>query len=262
MTAHTGNTVLGVPGARVPAAGGGVPGRGPIRHGAPRTPGHGAAASSTQDILSSIPASLVAAVIRPVAGRMIREMIKEIRECVPAYAQPLEGEFGRILVTSVERAVLQIAEGIGKPRVDRKRWEEWFRHVGRVEFHEGRSMDSLQTAVRISTLVGWRHIRAAGVAIGIPTDTLFTFADALFQYGDELCSVAIAGYAEAQARASGTMERRRQRLLKLLLSGDPASAQSIADLAGVTDWALPEQVAVVALEYRDDQQQLPVSSLG
>jgi hypothetical protein len=257
MTAQISNRAVGTPAAQVPLARRpGMPAARPGQHrGLPPQ-------GTTQEILSSIPASQVAAVIRPVLGRMIREMIKEIQEGVPAYAQPLQGEFGKILVTCVERAVLQVAEGIGKPQIDKRQWEDWFRHVGKVEFHEGRSMDSLQTAVRIGTRVGWRHIRAAGAAIGIPTETLFSFADVLFQYGDELCAVAIAGYSEAQARASGTMERRRQRLLKLLLSGEPASAQSIADLASVTDWELPERVAVVALEYREDQHQLPESSLG
>lgn len=218
--------------------------------------------ASSQDILSSIPASQIRAILRPVAGRMIKEIIQEIREGVPAYAQPLEGNFGKVLVTSVEKAVLQVAEGIGKNTVDTSAWADWFRHVGRLEFLEGRSMDAMQTAVRIGTRVGWRHIRAAGVAVGTPTNTLFTFADALFQYSDEISSVAIAGYTEAQSRANGTMERRRQQLLKLLLSPEPTSAQSLADLVDATDWTLPERVAVVALEYREDQHQLPASTLG
>ena len=42
----------------------------------------------------------------------------------------------------------------------------------------------------------------------------------------------------------------------------PPSPQSLADLAGTTDWPLPERVAVVALEYREDQHQLPSVTLG
>jgi DNA-binding PucR family transcriptional regulator len=51
-------------------------------------------------------------------------------------------------------------------------------------------------------------------------------------------------------------------LLKLLLSEQPASPQAIADLAAVSDWTVPAQIAVIALEYREDQHRLPATSMG
>ncbi len=72
----------------------------------------------------------------------------------------------------------------------------------------------------------------------------------------------ITAATEAQARASSTIERRRQRLLRLLLAEQPAARQTLADLAHSADWNLPDNVAVIAIEYREDQHRLPASALG
>jgi DNA-binding CsgD family transcriptional regulator len=217
---------------------------------------------TADELLAQIPRERFAAYLRPLVSRMIRDMIAEIQSGVPAYRKPLEGKFGKVLVTGVERAVLRVVDCLGKAEpIDKSAWEEWFRYAGRIEFREGRSMDSLQAAVRIGSRVGWRHLRAGGVALGIPTEILMDFADALFTYSDELCTVALAGYTQAQTQASGTIERRRQQLLKLLISDAPSSPQTIADLARASSWTVPEQVAVIALEYRQDQHQNPPSGL-
>lgn len=217
---------------------------------------------TADELLAKIPRERFAAYLRPLVGRMIRDMIREIQVGVPAYDKPLKGKFGKVLVTGVERAVLRVVESLGKAEpVDKTAWEEWFRYAGRVEFVEGRSMDSLQAAVRIGCRIGWRNLREGGVALGIPTDVLMGMADALFTYADELCSVALAGYAEAQSQASGTIERRRQQLLQQLVSDGPSSPQTITDLAAASGWTVPERVAVIALEYRADQFQNPPSGL-
>ncbi|GAA5108761.1 helix-turn-helix domain-containing protein [Haloechinothrix salitolerans] len=72
----------------------------------------------------------------------------------------------------------------------------------------------------------------------------------------------ITAATEAQARASSTIERRRQRLLRLLLTEQPSSRQTLADLAHSADWELPDMVAVIAIEYREDQHRFPASALG
>lgn len=221
-----------------------------------------AKATTSQELLARIPRKELQAYLRPLVTRMIRDMIQEIREGVPAYSKPLEGKFGKVLVTGVERAVLQVVANLDNPNPDRSAWDTWFRYAGRIEFIEGRTMDSLQTAVRIGTRVAWRHLREAGKALNLSNDTLFAFADALFRYCDELSTVAIAGYTEAQAEASGTIERRRQQLLKLLIADQPSPPDKLAALATTAHWPLPERLAVAAVEYRDDQYQLPARSLG
>ncbi|MGH3433178.1 MAG: PucR family transcriptional regulator [Thermocrispum sp.] len=217
---------------------------------------------TADELFAEFPRERLAAYLRPIVGRMIRDMIAEIQTGVPAYSKPLEGKFGQVLITGVEQAVRQVVDNLGKPGpVDKQVWQDWFHHAGRIEFLEGRTMDALQSAVRIGTRVAWRNVQEAGKALNVPTDSLFKFADALFAYSDELCGLAFEGYTQAQAEASGTIERRRQQLLKLLVSSAPASRQTIADLAAATNWPMPEQVAVIALQYSDEQFGQPLRDL-
>lgn len=185
---------------------------------------------------------------------MIAEIVREIRDGVPAYDQPQDDKAMQTLVSSVERALRRLADGIGKPQTDRTTSDDWFRRIGRMEFFAGRSMDSVQTAIRIGTRVAWRHLWAAGASAGVPSSTFNTLADALFHYADELSLAAIAGHAEAQARVSGTRERRRQRLLRMILSDPPIAPLAIEELATEVGWQVPDRVAVVVLEARSGQR--------
>ncbi|HEU5470509.1 MAG TPA: helix-turn-helix domain-containing protein [Actinophytocola sp.] len=212
-------------------------------------------------IWSSIPRDL-AVRLRPMTGVMVQDAIREIQRNVPAYDQPLRGKFREVLVGAVEMAITKCFDDICDPDTEQTDWKAVFRYSGKVEFMEGRTMDSLQTAVRIGARVAWRHISVMGRRMGVPTDLLFTVADAIFAWVDELSTVAIEGYTEAQAHASGALERRRKQLLKLILAEPPAGRQQLVDLAATTDWTMPDRVAVVALEYFDDQHHRPAVSLG
>ncbi|MPY96959.1 MAG: PucR family transcriptional regulator [Actinophytocola sp.] len=217
---------------------------------------------TAQEILATIPPSQIAVIVRPVAGRMITEIVKEVRAGVPAYSQSRDDELTQTLVSSVERAVRRLIDGKDKPRTDGRTNEDWFRRIGRMEYYAGRSMDSLQTAVRIGTRVAWRHLWRAGAAAGVPSSTFNTLADALFHYTDELSSAAIAGHSEAQARANGTAERIRQRLVRMLLADPPISPQAIADLAEDAGWTVPDAVALVAIDKQQGQGPLHTISFG
>ncbi|CRK57249.1 regulatory protein [Alloactinosynnema sp. L-07] len=198
----------------------------------------------------------------PMTPQLVMSAVQEIQRSVPDYAKPLQGKFREVLVGAVDMAVVKCFENICDPNTPQADWDAAFRYAGRVEFLEGRTLDALQTAVRVGARVVWRQLSAAGRSIGLPHDALFNLADAIFAWVDELCSAAIAGYTAAQARSSGALERRRRQLLKLLLADPPATRQSIVDLAGATDWDLPARVSVIALEYREDQHRLPASALG
>ncbi|HVK23215.1 MAG TPA: helix-turn-helix domain-containing protein [Actinokineospora sp.] len=209
----------------------------------------------------TIPPELASRLI-PMTPQLVMSAVQEIQRSVPEYAKPLQGKFREVLVGAVDMAVVKCFENICDPNAPQADWDAAFRYAGRVEFLEGRTLDALQTAVRVGARVVWRQLSAAGRSIGLPHDALFNLADAIFAWVDELCSAAIAGYTAAQARSSGALERRRRQLLKLLLADPPATRQSIVDLAGATDWELPARVCVIALEYREDQHRLPASALG
>lgn len=200
--------------------------------------------------------------MRPMSADLVREVVGEIKVAVPAYAALAEEGDPDVLVRSVEMAIVHCFDNICDPRATLSDWEAAFRYAGRVEHAQGRTMDALQTAVRVGARVAWRRMRVVGRELGVPTDTLLGLADRVFAYVDELCAVAIQGYTDAQAHATGALERRRRQLLKLVLAAPAVSPHSLRDLAGTTDWPLPERVAVVAVEYRADGHLLPPPSLG
>lgn len=218
--------------------------------------------TTAQEILSSIPSSQIAAIIRPAAGRMITDIVKEIREGVPAYNLPPDDEVTHTLISSVERAVRRLIDGKDTPRTDGRTDDDWFRRIGRKEFYTGRSMDAAQSAVRIGTRVAWRHLWRAGMAKGVPSTTFNVLADALFHYGDELASAAIAGHTEAQNKADSAVERVRQRLVRMIIADPPISPQTIEQLAADAEWQVPDSIALVAVEQRPGQLPFHASSFG
>jgi hypothetical protein len=57
------------------------------------------------------------------------------------------------------------------------------------------------------------------------------------------------------------LERRRRRLLDLIVTDPPVSREAIADLARAAGWALPRRVAVVALQDRGQDHFGPLPAL-
>lgn len=75
----------------------------------------------------------------------------EVQGSVPAYSRPLTGKFGRSFTESIEQAVLHVIDSIGNPNIAHGDWMELFRNRGRLEFIEGRSLDSLRAAASLVT---------------------------------------------------------------------------------------------------------------
>ena len=96
-------------------------------------------------------------------------------------------------------------------------------NLGRGEMRAGRSLDALLAAYRLGARVAWRRLAAAGERAGLPPHTLYTLAEAIFAYIDELSADSIEGYAREQAAAAGALQRRRQRLAALLVQEPPAA---------------------------------------
>ncbi|RZS34095.1 PucR-like helix-turn-helix protein [Herbihabitans rhizosphaerae] len=236
------------------------PARAPSRPTSARPP-KAAQMSAARQVWSSIPNNL-ADRLRPLTKQLVTDAVNEIQKAVPVYAKPLEGKFREVLVGAVEMAIVKCFDNMSNPNAQDTDWKAVFRYSGRVEFLEGRTMDSLQTAVRVGARAVWRRVAATGKQLGIPNDALFVIADAIFAWVDEISTEAITGYTEAQAKASGARERRRRQLLKLLLAETPGAKQAIADLAGATDWPLPEHVAAIALECGEDPHDLPQTVFG
>jgi hypothetical protein len=204
----------------------------------------------------SLPSEL-ARRFRPHADPLARRILEEIQRAVPEYAKPLEGEFGRMIVLAIEQAVLSCIDSIEDRSSTQDNWAKLFVEVGKRVHHDGGSLNSLQAAYRAGGRAAWRYIAELGQAHRFPAAVLCIGAEAIFAYVEEISAYSVEGYTLAQAMATGTLDRRRRRLLELLLAGPPSSPATLATMAKAAQWAVPEWVTVIALAPRTGQQPLP-----
>jgi len=155
------------------------------------------------------------------------EMLTVIGTEVPAYARPLEGEFGRGIRRGVQEALqrfLELAGGLERPdepgRAAASR--ELYVALGRGEARVGRPLDALLSAYRVGARVTWSRLAELGLREGLPPDLLVQLAAAVFAYIDEISSASAAGHAAEQSHLVSERERRHEALARLLLGEAPA----------------------------------------
>ncbi|HEY3464154.1 MAG TPA: helix-turn-helix domain-containing protein [Amycolatopsis sp.] len=218
-------------------------------------------AGRARQLWYSLPTEL-ARRFRPHADPLSRRILEEVQRAVPEYAKPLEGEFGKMIVLAIEQAVVSCIDSIDDPVSTEDNWPKLFVEVGKRVHHDGGSLNSLQAAYRAGGRAAWRYIAELGQAHRFPAAVLCVGAEAIFAYVDEISSYSVEGYTLAQAMATGTLERRRRRLLELLLADPPSSPAAIATTAKAANWAMPERVAVVALDPRAEQHLTPAPQVA
>lgn len=184
-------------------------------------------------------------------------ILQEIQRTIPEYARPLEGRFGEAITEGIEQTVKQFIDRVADPNAPQEDAAKVFRELARLEAGEGRGVDTLQSAYHVGARVAWRLIAEFSQAANLPAATICRLADALFTYIDEISALSVEGYAAAKVRAAGALERRRRRLLELILSEPPVSPQALAELAASAQWELSEHVAAVALAQRNDRGESP-----
>ncbi|WP_232376611.1 helix-turn-helix domain-containing protein [Amycolatopsis aidingensis] len=204
----------------------------------------------------------LADVFRPSVSKVADEVLLEIQISVPEYAGPLEGRFGRTITAGVRQALLAFLDRIGDPAAPQPDRRQVFQRLGQHEAQQGRSLDVLQTAYRVGARVAWRRMSEIGTQAGIRATTLCLLAEAIFAYIDELSALSIEGYAAAQERAVGTLERRRRKLLDAVLGRQGAGAQPITELARAARWEIPERIVTVAVEPWTGQDDPPAPPFG
>ncbi len=178
------------------------------------------------------------------------EVIGAIQREVPEYARPQDDSYTATVRRAVHHALHQFAQQIADPATPRDETAQLFQDIGRIEAAEGRSLEPLQTALRLGARVAWRRLYEAAGRGSVGTDVLAPLGEAVFLYLDELAAACAEGFTQASAGVGGEMERRRRRLLDLVVADPPVSGQAIADLARAAGWALPRKVAAVALADR------------
>jgi hypothetical protein len=175
---------------------------------------------------------------------------------VPGYARRLDGPFGRGLTAGVEEALRQFVDGIegGGGSTPRSRV---YVDLGRGEMRAGRSLEALLSAYRVGARVAWRRFSAAGVAAGLPPQTIYRLAESIFAYIDELSAKSAEGYALEQSAAQGRRRAQRQRLARLLVREPPSDPLDVEEAASTADWRLPRRLAALAFRAADEGRIAP-----
>ncbi|MCW2943066.1 MAG: putative transcriptional regulator, PucR family [Actinomycetia bacterium] len=199
----------------------------------------------------------LADMIRPHLDEVADDMILEIQARVREYSRPGEGSYSATLRLAVERVLTYFVDRIGVADSPTETVTDFFRAIGRGEASEGRSLDAMQAALRVGGLIAWRRIAEGAVRLDIASSVVGALGEAMLMFQDELAAAATEGHAQAQSAAAGEMQRRRKRLLDLMLSNPPASMDAIADLAAAAHWPLPRTVAAVALGGNHQDARLP-----
>ena len=194
---------------------------------------------------------VLADAIEPELPEATEEILATIALEVPEYARPLEGAFGVAIRTGVSEALRQFVELIRDPAAGRDSGRDVYVGLGRAEFREGRTLDSLQSAYRVGARVAWRRVSAVARRAKVDPEQLGLLAEAIFAYIDELSADSVEGYAQAQREQEGERQRRRRELLALLLRDPPAADPEVRSAAQAAGWRLARSAAPLAVAEGD-----------
>jgi PucR C-terminal helix-turn-helix domain len=206
--------------------------------------------TSTSEPWHALPPALADA-IEPELPKATEEILETIGREVPEYARPLEGAFGVAIRTGVSEALRQFVALVRDPSAGRESGRDVYVGLGRAEFREGRTLDSLQSAYRVGARVAWRRVSAAARRAKVDPEQLGLLAEAIFAYIDELSADSVEGYAQAQREQEGERQRRRRELLALLLRDPPAPDPEIRSAAQAAGWRLARSAAPLAMAEAD-----------
>lgn len=186
----------------------------------------------------------IARVLRPMLADVADEIMDAVRT-VPAYARPLEGQFGAGIRAGVQEALrhflaeIEAGGPVARPDV--------YTTLGRGEMRSGRSLESLLSAYRVGARVAWRRFAAVGAEAGLEPETLYLLAESLFAYIELLSSESAEGYALEQSAAASEAELQRRRLVRMLVREPPVDPAAIEAAASEAAWQLPRRIAVLAI---------------
>ncbi|OLT44699.1 hypothetical protein BJF85_19685 [Saccharomonospora sp. CUA-673] len=195
--------------------------------------------------------------LREAAGPVAQRIIEQIQYAIPEYQRPLRGVFGEAVRDGVEQGIFEFLDRLLDNAPASESTREVFRQLGRLEASERRGLEVLHSSLRIGVRVAWKRLSEIGLAAGVQVETMVELAGVLFAYIDELSELSHEGYTAAQARAAGALERRRKRLLEVLVQEAAVADDILEELARTAEWALPDRLAVAVVERPDDPTVMP-----
>ena len=93
----------------------------------------------------------------------------------------------------------------------------------------------------------WHRLSDRLLELEVPAETVRTLADSLFSHFAANAAAAAEGHAQGRTRLAGEIQFHQHRLLDLLLTEPPPSAEAVAELARPARWPTPATVAVVVV---------------
>jgi PucR C-terminal helix-turn-helix domain len=190
--------------------------------------------------------SWVGAALRPELAGTIDGIIAAVRAEVPEYARPLTGRFGARITEGVSVALGQFLDLLGRdePLGD----ATVYRALGQLEHREGRTLAALQSAYQVGTRTLWQRLAASTTAQRLPPEVIFSLAEALFGYIEQLSGASVAGWAAEEASQAGSMQARRHALVELLARPTPPVAAELERAAAAAGWTVPARVAALVVD--------------
>jgi hypothetical protein len=186
----------------------------------------------------------VASRLQPSLPGLVEEIIDAVQTAVPAYERGLD----RNVRTGVQQAMegfLQLVAGGDETQLP---GHDVYFAFGRGEARSGRSLDALLSAYRAGARVAWRGMARAGDAAGIDPQELYALAEGVFAYIDEISAVTAEGYTFEQSLAMRERHEHTRRLIEALITEPQPPATELARIAEAAEWALPDRLAVLALQ--------------
>jgi hypothetical protein len=183
----------------------------------------------------------VARALRPALPGVVDDVIAAVQDAVPVYSD-LDPTVRQGVLVALD-AFLELCEG-GEPGLPGR---DVYLQFGRAERRNGRSLEALLAAYRAGARQAWSGLADAGERAGLDSRSMYTLAEAIFAFIDEISAASAEGHALEESRVAHELGRHRRRLLEALLT-DQQSPEELKRLAAAAEWEVPDRLAALALD--------------
>ncbi|MFC0037243.1 helix-turn-helix domain-containing protein [Actinomadura rayongensis] len=194
----------------------------------------------------TIPRELVDPIL-PYVDDAAREMMEFIQQRIPEYARPIDSNYGRKMWNAIRRAVSDFLMVVSRPDASWAPLHAIYADIGAYEARKGRSLESLQTAMRLCGQVAARRFAKDTTRFGWPPEMLGQLTESLFAYLDAISESAAMGYAAARDRPETQRAQLRARLHAMLTGEGLVDRVAVTQLARSAGWTPPSTIAVMAV---------------